>query len=87
MPQDYQLVDLFGQPPCPTPSFSSLRQDAGEVPLLKRNETSEEISHIRLERWIEKKTCLVFVEALIVSGVDMYPYITTVTPRCSQTVA
>lgn len=87
VPQDYQLVDLFGQPPCPTPSFSSLGQDSGEVPLLKRNETSEEISHIRLGRWIDRKTSVIFVETLTVQGEGMCPYITTITPRCSQTVA
>lgn len=62
VPQDFQLVDLFGQPPCPTPSFSFLGQDAGEVALLKRNE----ISHIRLGRWIDRQASLIFVETLTV---------------------
>lgn len=68
VPQDYQLVDLFGQTPCPTPYslVFFLGQDAGEVPLLKRNDTSETTSHIRLGRWIDRKTSLIFVETLTV---------------------
>lgn len=85
VPQDSQLVDLFGQTSCPNPSFSSLGQDAGEVPLPKRNETSEEIPHIRLGRWIDRKMSLIFVKTLRVQGEGMCPYITTIAPRCSQT--